>query len=372
MSIVLPMSPRRRFLAALHNQQPDRVPVFDWITNRSLYERQTGRRPVGFEGRLAVRLNRSLGLDAVWAPTGGFPGLSHGVEPLTWLDDDGFLDEWGIRYRVSADSWPLAFAVESPVKDAVDWQQLKKPDPSEPWRQQYVRDARAELDGVAGEDLALVAGIRGPFSSLFILMGLAGISYALFEAPDLIDEMLDAFASFWTSIGQRLIDEHLVDAIVIHEDMGSNTATFLSPKHMRKYVLPHLRREVEALAGQGTPIILHSCGNINALLPDLMSMPFAGLNNLQRGASMDIAAIKAEYGERICLIGNVDASDLLPYGNRNEIEAAVVNCLRIAAPGGGFILASDHSLHDGIPLENVDAFIAAGKAHGAYPLSLPA
>ena len=64
---------------------------------------------------------------------------------------------------------------------------------------------------------------------------------------------------------------------------------------------------------------------------------------------MNIAEIKAKYGDRICLIGNVDASVLLPLGSRKEIVNQIRECVKIGAPGGGYIFASDHSIHPGIP-----------------------
>ena len=56
----------------------------------------------------------------------------------------------------------------------------------------------------------------------------------------------------------------------------------------------------------------------------------------------------------------------MPTATPAEVEQAVQACLQIGAPGGGYILATDHSFHEGIPLENVYAFIEAGKKYGRY------
>lgn len=61
-----------------------------------------------------------------------------------------------------------------------------------------------------------------------------------------------------------------------------------------------------------------------------------------------------------------DASKVMPYGTLEEIEAAVADCIHACAPGGSYILATDHSFHEGISLENVQAFIRAGKKHGVF------
>ena len=86
---------------------------------------------------------------------------------------------------------------------------------------------------------------------------------------------------------------------------------------------------------------------------------------------MDIAYVKHQYGDQLTLLGNVDSTNILPTGTPEKIEAAVIETLRIAAPGGGHILATDHSFHQGIPLKNVDIFLKAAQKWGIYPLQLP-
>jgi uroporphyrinogen decarboxylase len=80
---------------------------------------------------------------------------------------------------------------------------------------------------------------------------------------------------------------------------------------------------------------------------------------------MDLRAIKEQYGHRFCIIGNIDSSKTLPYGSIEDVAAEVKEAIDIAAPGGGYILASDHSLHDGIPIENILEMFRVGKEYGS-------
>jgi uroporphyrinogen decarboxylase len=355
------MSPRERFLAALRVQPTDRVPIWDWVNNPALYQHALGQTPKYYDGRLAARLSLALGLDACWVPDGGFMGLPSAR--WQWQDDARYTDEWDTGYQIGAGSWPLAFPIRHPIHNADGWNHLcaRLPDPDASRRSDFARDALVE----AKQEIAVVAGIRGPFSSAWMLMGLEQMSLALFEQPNLLNDVLRVTADFWTRCGLRLIEQG-VDAIVVHDDQGSNDATIFAPARFRQFILPHLKREIETLRATGAPIILHSCGNINAILPDLVGTGIAGLNNLQRAARMDLRAVKAQYGGALCLIGNVDATGLLPTATSAQVEQAVIECLEIGAPGGGYILATDHSFHEGIPIENVLAFIAAGKRHGGY------
>ena len=82
-----------------------------------------------------------------------------------------------------------------------------------------------------------------------------------------------------------------------------------------------------------------------------------------RGAWI-VSKVKEKYGNRICIIGNIDSSRTLPYGTSEEVATEVREAIDIAAPGWGYILASDHSLHDGIPVENIVALFHTGAEYG--------
>jgi uroporphyrinogen decarboxylase len=89
------------------------------------------------------------------------------------------------------------------------------------------------------------------------------------------------------------------------------------------------------------------------------------IHPLQRTAGMDLRKIKVEYGERFCIIGNIDSSGTLPFGTPEEVRAEVKQAIADGSSNGGYILASDHSLHDGIPIENIQAMFDQGLQTGS-------
>jgi uroporphyrinogen decarboxylase len=84
---------------------------------------------------------------------------------------------------------------------------------------------------------------------------------------------------------------------------------------------------------------------------------------------MDIGKVKARYGDRLCLIGNIDCAFLLPSGSEEEVECTVAETISLAAPGGGFILSSSNSIHPGCKPENYIAMVKAARKYGGYPIS---
>lgn len=81
---------------------------------------------------------------------------------------------------------------------------------------------------------------------------------------------------------------------------------------------------------------------------------------------MDLKRVKEYCGDRICLLGNIDCGDLLSSGTEEEVEAAVIQAIEDAAPGGGYVLCSSNSIHPGVRAENFVAMIKAAKQYGVY------
>ena len=73
---------------------------------------------------------------------------------------------------------------------------------------------------------------------------------------------------------------------------------------------------------------------------------------------MDIGEVKRRYGQRLALVGNIDCTELLPHGSLADVEAAVQETIAKASPGGGYVLASNNSMHP--------AVIAALRTHGKW------
>ena len=138
----------------------------------------------------------------------------------------------------------------------------------------------------------------------------------------------------------------------------------MKTSHFQKYYLPYLAELTEYVDGLGVPVLLHCCGHFKAYLPDLAQTRISAIHPMQRTANMDLRWVKENYGTRFGLIGNIDSSRTLPFGTPEDVMAEAREAIDIAAPGGGYILASDHSLHDGISVENILALRQVGVEYG--------
>ena len=95
-----------------------------------------------------------------------------------------------------------------------------------------------------------------------------------------------------------------------------------------------------------------------------------GLHAIEPTAGMDIGRLKKEYGQRIALLGNIDCGDVLTHGPPEKIRSEVRRVIREVSPGGGHIFSSSNAIHGGVPLEHLQAMLAAARDFGRYPIEL--
>jgi uroporphyrinogen decarboxylase len=79
--------------------------------------------------------------------------------------------------------------------------------------------------------------------------------------------------------------------------------------------------------------------------------------------------MKREYGDHLCLLGNVDLN-ILGLGTPEQVDEEVRALIRDVAPGGGYIITSGNSLASYLDADNVRAMSRAVRAYGSYPVSL--
>jgi uroporphyrinogen decarboxylase len=348
------MQRNERFLTAVRNRQPDRVPMFDFLFQKPIYQALIGRTPGGYNARDAVECALALNHDGIWLPFGGF----NGFQPQ-YLAENVYVDEWGTTYQSNESAWPIDAPIDYPIKARADLNQYRAPDPTLPGRTNELDMARKlDTDG-----LAITGGVTGPFTTCWLLMGYERICYYLYDDPQLLVDIF-RIANDYNKEAARLAVAAGAEAMWISDDLGDSSRGFMRLNHFRQYYLPYLDELVSWVDGLGVPVLLHCCGRFIDYLPDLAQTKISAIHPLQRTAGMDLRWVKDHYGQRFAIIGNIDSSRTLPFGTKEDVAREVIESIDIAAPGGGYVLASDHSLHDGIPVENILELSRVGSEYG--------
>ncbi|NUP99540.1 MAG: hypothetical protein HUU35_06765 [Armatimonadetes bacterium] len=339
------MTSRERVLAALRGEPVDRVPIVEFVIDPKVAAALApGARDV-------AEASDRLGLDSVGSSATFRRVAQHGAE---------YVDEWGVRYREGPQV--VAHPVAGPLRTRDDLRRWQPPDP----------EASHRLAGLQG----VVARYRGRRAILFhhraafmwsaYLVGLDRLLELFYDDPEFVHELFERVVS----VNERVIRRAIrlgAEVVCLGDDYASNSGPLFSPAMFRELVLPYLQRVVDAIHDEGALAVKHSDGNLWPLLDDIVATGADGLNPLEPTAGMDLAAVKAVYGQQICLIGNIDCGELLSHGTPAEVDATVAQAIAAGAPGGRFMLSSSNSIHASVRPENYLAMIEAGRRYGLSP-----
>ncbi|MBM4041098.1 MAG: hypothetical protein FJ290_21570 [Planctomycetes bacterium] len=200
------------------------------------------------------------------------------------------------------------------------------------------------------------------------LLGPVGLLTAIAEQPDWVAEIFMMQADLAVQIVEELFARGIdFDAAFYYDDLGYKNGLFFSPRAYRELLQPAHRRYLEPFKRRGLPCILHSCGNVTELVPDLLDSGWTCLQPLEVKAGMDLLALKKKYGDVLAFMGGIDvrkmaAADKHPKALEDEIRTKVGT----AKKGGGYIYHSDHSVPDNVSFASYQRVIELVHKHGAY------
>jgi len=228
----------------------------------------------------------------------------------------------------------------------------------------YVREYRKALDE-SGTKIGLCVLHSAYFQTLYeFMIGLEDCMTMVYEDRDFIEELLEISSKYWTQFVKRAVDEG-VDFIWPADDVAFKTGLFLPPKIMKEMWLPHLKRIIEPALNAGKPVMFHSDGKIDDIVPWLIDIGVDCIHPLDP-YGIDYREYKKKFGDRLCLAGNIDIEFPLAHGTPEEVENDVKEHMETLKPGGGYVACSSHSIVNYIPHENYMAMINAIHKHGSY------
>jgi hypothetical protein len=338
------MTSRERVLAALRREQPDRVPYCELGIDRVLAQQLMGWG--GSESHAANLESNTYTVDEAKAIA-------------SFLKMDNIL--YVLRAPVYAHKVPgkdgRLFYGEGLIRTEADLPLLQLPNP-------YDDTLYTEAEAFARQkgDYAACFVTRVGIFSTWLSMGLETFSLALHDNRPFVETILDLYFDWAVVVAERICQLDF-DIFISTDDIAFKSGPFFSPAVFHDLLLPRYQRVREKVT---LPWVIHSDGNMVPLLDDLLSLGIDGLHPIEKGA-MDIRAMKQNYGDRLCLLGNVDLN-ILGLGTPEEVDQEVHELIQDVGPGGGYIVTSGNSLAGYLRSENVLALSAAVQNHGQYPL----
>jgi uroporphyrinogen decarboxylase len=338
------MNHRERVNVALRRDTPDRVPVCELVISRRFAERLLGwpvppRGPGSYEDAPftadeAKAVAAALGHDNICF------ALNAPIYADRTVESDG----------------RIAFG-DGHIRTAADLALIDFPDPYD----DALYAGAAAFAEQKGDYSAWFVTRVGIFST-WLSMGLENFAVALFEDLPLIERLLDVYVD-WAAVVTERACRLGFDVVATLDDIAFKTAPFFSPQVFRDLVVPRYERIGKIVT---LPWVMHSDGNVALFLDDIARVGVAGVHPMEKGA-IDIRWVKQAYGDRLCVLGNVDMH-MLSVGPVEAVENETRELLRDVAPGGGYILTSGNSIATYCQVEYVRAMCDAARTFGAYPI----
>ncbi len=248
-----------------------------------------------------------------------------------------------------------------------NWDQYETypwPDPETIDYSNLVECARALPDG-----MKIISGVGGIFTRVWRIMGFDTFSFSLVDEPDLVAELFRRIGEIQMAVFRNIVEMDQIGAMWYGDDLAYKTGTMIHPKHLRKYLFPYLHQMGAICKEKDMPFVMHSDGNLWTILPDLMDAGLSALHPIEPMA-MDSVELKETYGDRLCLLGNIEIGETLTLGTPDDVEAEVRERIRTLAQGGGYAVGSSNTVAHYVKLENFKAMIKATRKYGRYPLDI--
>ena len=345
-----------RYMTALRCEQPDRVPLGDWHVDRLPKEKFLGKKIATLQDE--VEFWHRAGFDFVTASSGILEpvrapeGMTTKGEAVHTEYGDRVSREWAQEHEGVIRDWESFEKFTWPTVDDFD---LSKWD---------------VFDKILPSGMKAVFLLGKIYTTVWMYMGAETFFNALRNNEELIGAMFEKVGRLQYETFLRVIEHPCVGAVLNPDDIAHNTGLLVDPKHLRKHLFPWYKKMGDVCRDKGLGFIFHSDGNCTEAMDDLVECGYHAFNPIQPNA-MDIDAVKQKWGDKLCLIGNLNLDSTLTLGTVEDVRAEVYERIRTIAPGGGYMVASSNSVTDYVPLANMKAMFEATFEFGRYPINLP-
>lgn len=381
------MTKRERFLAALGNGVPDRVPAAPDMSNY-LPCKRTGLPywDIYFHGaiplwRAYLDNVRYFDCEAWVASCAGAPIIAED-SPVEFSSTEEYNADRDAVVRHITLNTP-----DGPLTAAQTCFRHDPPSPTERFMKNLVRDwpkyrwlvrrmpkavDRPALEEVrtacneAGQAFGVTVSYPGFHAWEGAVEGsVTQLSYAVGDAPEILDEWFELEMASGTHLIELLLAEK-PDYILLG---GSGTITLASPQLARRFALPALKKWSRMCREAGIPTCLHSCGKSRALVEMLATETDVNSINpleVKPMGDIDLAEVKRVHGAQIGLMGNLHTTEVMLRGTATTVRRAALQAMADAGVGGGFILSTGDQCGRETPEENIFALIETAREYGVY------
>jgi uroporphyrinogen decarboxylase len=261
-------------------------------------------------------------------------------------------DWWGAGWDTQTEGYWHAFA---PLALSRDLTSFRWPDPAGP---HLLDAAAAAIAADSGQHFSAPNFGLCLFERAWSLCGFDALLMDLALEAAWVEELLERITEIQVALARRFVALG-VDGGYFGDDYGAQRGMLFSPKLWRQLFKPRLARMFAVFRDAGLPVILHSDGDIWAILPDLVEIGLNCLNPVQPEV-LEHRRLYREFGKDLSFYGGISTQTVMPSSAPAQVKAAAAACVRDLAPDGtGLVLGPSHRMQSDIPVENVLAMLEA-------------
>lgn len=324
---------KNRFLNAVRHIEQDGIPLFEIEADISIVEQMLGKKldrakhSFEIEAEDIVAWNRWMGNDMVY-----FGQVCH-LGRKEMIDKDG-----RVHY------------IDGTIKTRDLLTNIEFPDLA-PLRQRL----EALFEALKGTGFGVVSAVEVAGTGVATAIGYEDFCINTLTDPEFVLE----FQKMWHDYAMRQLQmllEFPIEVVKVGSGLITNMGPMLSPDMMEEFDYQYIRELFQVSKEHGKTTMFHVDGNIMANVPAFIEMGMDILNPIEpAGGTQDIYQIKAEHGDDLTLCGNIDVDGVLYKGTPEQVKRDVLEHIERLTPGGGYIMASSHDLHQLLPLRNIKA-----------------
>jgi uroporphyrinogen decarboxylase len=273
------------------------------------------------------------------------------------LSDDGQIryDWWGAGHATGEEGYYIPI---NPLANSTDLDAFAWPDPHAP---HLLDDAQRTLAAHGSEYFIAPNFGFALFERAWALRGFEQMFVDLGTDQGFAAALLDRITGIQLALIQRYLDLG-VDGGYFGDDYGAQKGLLFSPTMWRKLIKPRLAQLFAPFIERGLPVLMHSDGQIHKILPDLVEIGLTTLNPVQPEA-LAHDWLYGNFHDRLSFYGGISTQTVLPAGTPEDVKTAVTQCARVLAPEGtGLLIGPSHRMMTDIPMENVEALLAAFRS----------
>ncbi len=369
------MNVHERLWKALNHEEADRVPTFTQTIEPEFvarYDREVEMTGECGHMRFDLELAAELGYDSKWVHYGGTKAPKREM-PLDVLPED-------LKKRIEGKQVSSTDMVHNFNSNGDKWYVdgvLKTPEVIREWlgylKDFEVRDAsyfkqfKKLWDDSIEKGLVPIPTCGGPLYTVWASIGMDRFAYIMRKYSNLFKQLL-------MRLVKNVIEAHKcyyelgIDMMMTCDDHALKNSSMFNPEQIKEYVEPAYELLAKTAHKYGAKYIVHTDGDYTSEMDSLVTAGVDAVEPLEYEAGMRLKHLKENWGDDLCFIGNVPASDALCVGTVKDTIKHTKKCLLDAGEGGGLILGQSANLLGCSKVENVQAMIDTVKKYGTYPL----